>query len=260
MTSDRAGLVMRNLAVAYGRKKVVRSFSLGPVPRGAVLALLGPNAAGKSTLLRGIAGLGSASGQVFLDGIDLSRLSRVERAKKIVYMPQSQPPGIALPVIEAVMSACSGMLGREAAMREGYDALARLGAAELAMQLLSELSGGQRQMVALAQAIVRRPDVLLLDEPTSALDLKHQIRVMECAAALAREQGTIVLAVLHDVPLALRYADTVAVIKDGDLKAHGEPETIVTPQMLADIYGIEARVERCSQGRIQIMVDGTLPQ
>lgn len=211
-------------------------------------------------LLRGIAGLGSASGQVFLDGIDLARLPRLARAKKIVYMPQSQPPGIALAVIEAVISACSGMIGREAAMREGYDALARLGAAELSMRLLSELSGGQRQMVALAQAIVRRPDVLLLDEPTSALDLKHQIRVMECAAVLAREQGTIVLAVLHDVPLALRYADTVAVIKDGDLKAHGEPETIVTPQMLADIYGIEARVERCSQGRIQIMVDGTLSQ
>ena len=93
MTNDSEGLVIRNLAVAYGRKKVVRSFSLGPVPRGAVLALLGPNAAGKSTLLRGIAGLGSTSGQVFLDGIDVSRLSRVERAKKIVYMPQSQPPG-----------------------------------------------------------------------------------------------------------------------------------------------------------------------
>lgn len=260
MTNDSEGLVIRNLAVAYGRKKVVRSFSLGPAPRGAVLALLGPNAAGKSTLLRGIAGLGSTSGQVFLDGIDVSRLSRVERAKKIVYMPQSQPPGIALPVIEAVMSACSGMVGRDAAMREGYDALAHLGASDLSMLLLSELSGGQRQMVALAQAIVRRPDVLLLDEPTSALDLKHQIRVMECATALAREQGTIVLAVLHDVPLALRYADTVAVLKDGDLKAHGEPERIVTPQVLADIYGIEARVECCSQGRIQIMVDGTLPQ
>ncbi|OCI93849.1 iron ABC transporter [Rhizobium sp. AC27/96] len=260
MTSEVNGLLIRKLAVAYGRKKVVRSFSLGPVPRGAVLALLGPNAAGKSTLLRGIAGLGSASGEVLFDGIDLARLSRVERAKKIVYMPQSQPPGIALPVIEAVMSACSGLMGREAAMRQGYDALAQLGASDLSMQLLSELSGGQRQMVALAQAIVRRPDVLLLDEPTSALDLRHQIRVMECATVLAREQGTIVLAVLHDVPLALRYADTVAVLKGGDLMAHGEPEMIVTPQMLADIYGIEARVERCSHGRIQIMVDGTLAQ
>ncbi|MFK0160966.1 ABC transporter ATP-binding protein [Rhizobium sp. NPDC090279] len=258
MTDDKVGLVIRDLTVAYGRKRVVHSFSLGPLRRGEVLALLGPNAAGKSTLLRGIAGLGSASGQVRLDGIDLARLSRVERAKRIAYMPQSQPPGIGLPVIEAVVSACSGMLGRQAAMREAYDALERLGADELAMLSLSELSGGQRQMVALAQAIVRRPEVLLLDEPTSALDLKHQIYVMECAAALARERGTIVLAVLHDVPLALRYADSVAMLKDGCLKVHGPAEEIVTPELLADVYGIEARVERCSLGRIQIMVDGTL--
>ncbi|NLR97601.1 ABC transporter ATP-binding protein [Rhizobium sp. P38BS-XIX] len=258
MTDGTQGLVISNLAVAYGRKKVVHSFSLGPIPRGAVLTLLGPNAAGKSTLLRGIAGLGSASGRILLDGLDLSRLSRVERAKKIAYMPQSQPPGIALPVIEAVMSACSGVMGREASMHQAYDALARLGASDLSMQLLSELSGGQRQMVALAQAVVRRPDVLLLDEPTSALDLKHQIRVMESAAALAREQGAIVIAVLHDVPLALRYADTVAMLKDGELKAHGEPERIITPHLLGEIYGIEARVEHCSHGRIQIMVDGTL--
>lgn len=258
MTDDKAGLVIRGLTVAYGRKKIVRSFSLGPIPRGEVLALLGPNAAGKSTLLRGIAGLGSASGQVVFDGIDLARLPRVERAKRIAYMPQSQPPGIRLAVIEAVMSACSGMIGRQAAMREAYDALARLGADELAMLPLSELSGGQRQIVALAQAIVRRPEILMLDEPTSALDLKHQIHVMECTAALARERGTIVIAVLHDVPLALRYADSVAVLKDGSLKVHGRAEEIVTPQLLADVYGIEARVERCSLGRIQIMVDGTL--
>jgi len=158
------------------------------------------------------------------------------------------------------MSACSGMLGRETAMKEAYDALARLSAVDLAMSPLAELSGGQRQMVALAQAIVRRPEVLLLDEPTSALDLKHQIHVMECAAALARESGTIVVAVLHDVPLALRYANSVAVLKDGDLKVHGAADEIITPELLAEVYGIEVRVERCSLGRIQIMVDGTLSQ
>ncbi|HEY0122590.1 MAG TPA: ABC transporter ATP-binding protein [Rhizobium sp.] len=259
MTNDRTGLIVSNLSVTYGRKTVINSLSLGPVPRGEVFVLLGPNAAGKSTLLRGLAGLGAATGKLFLDGVDLASLPRIERAKKIAYMPQSQPPAIGLSVIEAVMSARSSAVGRETAMREAYDALERLGAARLAMLPLSELSGGQRQMVALAQAIVRQPDVLLLDEPTSALDLKHQIHVMDCATALARERGTIVLAVLHDVSLALRYANAVAVLKDGNLEAYGLPEEIVTARMLADVYGIEARIEPCSQGRIQMIVDGALP-
>jgi iron complex transport system ATP-binding protein len=127
------------------------------------------------------------------------------------------------------------------------------------MQPLSELSGGQRQMVGLAQAIVCQPDVLLLDEPTSALDLKHQVHVMDCATTLARGRGTIVIAVLHDVSLALRYADKIAVLNQGEVEAYGRPEDIVTAQMLADTYGIEARIELCSRGRIQMIVDGALP-
>jgi iron complex transport system ATP-binding protein len=259
MTDDSAGLFVSNLRVTYGRKVVIPSLSLGPVPHGEVLVLLGPNAAGKSTLLRGIAGLGGSTGKVVLDGTDLSSLPRIARAKKIAYMPQSQPPAIGLPVIEAVMSARSGTVGREAAMREAYGALERLGATQLAMQPLSELSGGQRQMVGLAQAIVCQPDVLLLDEPTSALDLKHQVHVMDCATTLARGRGTIVIAVLHDVSLALRYADKIAVLNQGEVEAYGRPEDIVTAQMLADTYGIEARIELCSRGRIQMIVDGALP-
>lgn len=258
MTDANSGLVISGLSVGYGRKRVIRSFSLGPLQHGEVTVLLGPNAAGKSTLLRGLAGLGFPSGRVILDGIDMSALSHTERARKIAYMPQSQPPSIGLPVIEAVMSARSAAVGRQAAMEDAYGALQELGIEQLAMRPLSELSGGQRQMIALAQTIVRQPDVLLLDEPTSALDLKHQVHVMECAARLAQERGTIVVAVLHDVSLALRYARSIAVLKDGELNAYGTPEQIVTASMLAEIYGIEARVERCSRGQIQMIVDGAL--
>lgn len=258
MTAQTSGLIIKDMQVRYGRKIVVNSLSLGPIPHGNVVALLGPNAAGKSTVLRGIAGVGHASGSVILDGNDVTALSRAARAKTIAYMPQSQPPPIGLPVLEAVMAAHSAAVGRHAAMRDAYVALERLGVSHLAMLPLTELSGGQRQMVALTQAIVRNPKVLLLDEPTSALDLKHQVRVMECAKTLAQERGTIVIAVLHDVSLALRYADTIVVLKDGDIHDHGSPEAVVTQNMLADIYGIKARIEHCSLGNIQMIVDGAL--
>lgn len=258
MTLAPAGLIITGLTSGYGNNKVIESFSLGPLEHGKVTVLLGPNAAGKSTLLRGLAGLGSPSGKVMLDGVDLAALPRAERAKKVAYMPQSQPPSISLAVIEAVMSARSGAVGRQRAMQEGYAALQQLRIDHLAMRSLSELSGGQRQMVALAQTIVRKPDVLLLDEPTSALDLKHQVRVMECAVDLARTHGAIIVAVLHDVSLALRYADSIALLKNGKLEAFGAAEDIVSVSMLADIYGIKARIERCSQGQIQMIVDGAI--
>lgn len=250
------GLTIDGLRVSYGRNTVVSSLSLGPIPHGTVMALLGANAAGKSTVLRGIAGLGQASGKILLDGIDMARLSRSARTKSIAYMPQSQPPAIGLPVLEAVLSAQTASVGRQQAMRDGYCALDVLGVAHLAMQPMTELSGGQRQIVALSQAIVRQPKVLLLDEPTSALDLKHQIRVMDCASAIARDRGTIVIAVLHDVALALRYCDTIAVLKSGDIHSYGRAADVVTKDMLAEIYGIQARIEYCSKGLMQMIIDG----
>jgi iron complex transport system ATP-binding protein len=258
MMSGTNGLVVSNLSVDYGRKHILKSLSFGPIERGKFVALLGPNAVGKSTFMRAIAGIGAARGELTLYGTDLTSVSGAERARMITYMPQSQPPAIGLVVVEAVMSALAGVMGRDDALKEAFSALHDLGASDLAMRTLSELSGGQRQIVALAQAIVRKSDVLLLDEPTSALDLKHQVFVMQSAARLARERGTIVIAVLHDVSLAVRYADTIAILKDGKVSAFGTARTVVTPEILAEVYGIEARVETCSQGKMQIIVDGVL--
>ena len=258
MTKDAKGLVISNLSVRYGRQEIIQSLSLEPVERGQFVALLGPNAAGKSTFLKAIAGIGSFSGKITLDDVDINTVSGTSRAQLISYMPQSQPPAIGLSALEAVMSAFGGTKGQDQAIRLAYEAFEDLGASELAMRNLYELSGGQRQIVALAQAIVRKPEVLLLDEPTSALDLKHQVFVMQSAARLARMKGAIVVVVLHDVSLALRYADRIAVLKDGALHAYGTPQAVVTSEMLADVYGIEARIENCSQGRMQLIVDNVL--
>src|SRR5690606_21060257 len=119
----------------------------------------------------------------------------------------------------------------------------------------SRLSGGQRQLASLAQTIVRDPVVLLLDEPTSALDLARSHRMMAEMRALARE-GHVVLAVLHDLALAARWADRLLVLDGGRLHSGGPPEEVLTEAMLAEVYGVEARVERCSRGRLMVLVDG----
>src|SRR5690606_2141873 len=154
--------------------------SLTPFEKGTLTALVGPNAAGKTTLLRGLAGLLRASGSVRLGGRELLQLSSTDYAAHVGYMPQSLPQRVALTVFEAMLGALktSPKSGSSAEIRRAAMAtLDRLGIADLAMRGLDELSGGQRQLASLAQAIAREPSVLLLDEPTSALDLAHQHRV-----------------------------------------------------------------------------------
>ncbi len=124
------------------------------------------------------------------------------------------------------------------------------------MRHLDELSGGQSQLAGLAQALIREPRVLLLDEPLSALDLNHQFHVMQLVREQTRRHGMTTLVVLHDLGAALRHADRVIVLKQGQLLADGPPAQAITPALLAHVYGVQARVEPCSQGLPQVIVDG----
>lgn len=126
------------------------------------------------------------------------------------------------------------------------------------MEQLNRLSGGQRQLVSLAQAIVREPAILLLDEPTSALDLRHQAQVMHLVRDLARE-GRLVVVVLHDLNLAARWADHIVVLSNGAVAAEGAPVAAITANILASVYGVEALVERSTLGHLQISVERVLP-
>ena len=129
---------------------------------------------------------------------------------------------------------------------------------DLAFRGLDALSGGQRQLVSLGQALVRKPEVLLMDEPTSALDLHRQIDVLEFVADLAGRTGMIVLIALHDLNHALRYCTNTIVIANGEMAASGATADVITPAMLRDIYRVEARIEACSRGRPMVIVDGAL--
>ncbi|MDU4432679.1 MAG: ABC transporter ATP-binding protein, partial [Pluralibacter gergoviae] len=163
-----------------------------------------------------------------------------------------------LHVLESVIVArrASGGRGAEPEIDGALALLAELGISHLAMRYLDELSGGQKQLVGLAQSLIRRPDLLLLDEPLSALDLNHQFQVMALIRreTLARNMVTVV--VVHDINIALHHGEQVLMLREGRLVAGGAPEAVITPENLAQVYGVRARVECCSQGRLQAMIDG----
>lgn len=259
-------LLVQGLSAGYRDRRVLTDLSLPHLHPGQVHALLGPNAAGKSTLLLALAGVLPAHGSIRLGALELADLSLAEHARHVTYMPQTLPQGVALGVLESVAAAfrasatgsaqgdpCQSCEQRAVAILE------RVGILDLALEGLDHLSGGQRQLASLAQALVRQPRVLLLDEPISALDLHHQFHVMQLVRELARERGMIVLVVLHDLQIAARWADGVVMLAGGKLVASGTPATAITAHTLAQVYGVQARVETCSQGRLQIMVDGVRP-
>lgn len=260
------GLQISGLHVAYGRRVVIPSLSVADLQPGTVTVVLGPNGSGKSTFLRALAGLTRASGQVRLQGQPLDQASLAERARRVVYQPQALPAAVHLRVIESLMAARkasphslhAGAEPAQDAVMQCAAVLQQLGIDHLAMRHLDELSGGQAQLAGLAQALVRQPQVLMLDEPLSALDLNHQFHVMALVGEQTRRSGMVTLVVLHDLGLALRHADRVLVLQNGELQADGLPSDAINPELLARVYGVQARVELCSRGIPQVMVDGLL--
>lgn len=244
---------LEGLGARYGRAQVFEGISTDRLPGGELTAVVGPNAAGKSTLFKRIASLLSGPGTVHVEDV------RPER-RAVCYMPQDTGANAVLTVYESVLLAAKqGGSWRVAEhdLRAIDRLLEDLRIADLAFRDLGALSGGQRQLVAIAQALVRRPEVLLMDEPTSALDLFRQIEVLDFMRRTAASEGMAVLIALHDLNHALRYCTRTMVIADGRLVASGLTHDVITPAMLRNVYKVAARVECCSEGRPMIVVDGT---
>ncbi len=253
-------LEITSLTTGYANKTVLEMLDVPPMKGGGITVLTGPNAAGKSTLLRAMAGLLRTSGSIRLNGQELVGMHPKERSSLVSFMPQNVPVDINLSVMEAVISALKASPLDAVSSRQvnahdrALEVLETIGIAHLALENLSQLSGGQRQMASLARTIVRDPQMLLLDEPTSALDLKHQIKVMKLARKFA-DDGKIVILVLHDLNLALRWADQVIVMNRGQIAGAGTPSDAITDRIIAEVYGIRVRVEKCSLGKFHMMVD-----
>jgi iron complex transport system ATP-binding protein len=246
-------LAAEDVSIAYRGRTVVSGFSPAPFRPGSVTALIGPNAAGKSSVLRAMAGIVPAQGKLRLGDVALNRLRLAERAVRVRYVPQAFHTTAMLGVFEAVL----------VALRQGRSAdpdapgrvariLALVGITDLADRPVASLSGGQQQLVALAQGLAVDAPVLLLDEPTSALDLNRQLRLMQLLREIAMQRGMIVVAAMHDLALAARHATRVLLLDQGRIAADGAPHEVLGSPACAAAYGVNLAIERNSRGSLTI--------
>ncbi|RCW86783.1 ABC transporter ATP-binding protein [Paracoccus lutimaris] len=248
-------LELDRVEARYGRKIIYTDATTPAISGGHLTALIGPNAAGKSTLFRRIAGQLAGSGQVRITGADRDDLR---------YMPQDTAISAALSVYEAVILALKqGRSGWRLSAGElaAVDAiLTRLKITALAERQLAELSGGQRQLISIAQTLVSRPRLVLMDEPTSALDLYRQYEVLELLRSYAAETGAVVVLALHDLNQVMRSCTTTIAVAEGRVVAVGPTLEVLSPALIRRLYAIESRVETCSRGCPMMIVDGALEQ
>ncbi|MEH6350628.1 ABC transporter ATP-binding protein [Pseudomonas sp. 3JA] len=243
---------LENLGARYGQRTVIHGVTTAAFVGGQVVAVVGPNAAGKSTLFKRMAGLIDGPGQVVLEGSK-------KGPQGISYMPQGLNASARLTVYESVLLArkqlTPGWVVHDDELKRVDDILAALGITELSFRNLGELSGGQQQLVSIAQTLVREPEILLMDEPTSALDMHRQVQVLGFMRALARKREVIVFIAIHDLNQALRFADQVLVVADGTAQGSGPSAEVITESMLRKVYKVAARIERCSRGQHHILID-----
>ncbi|MBT3190552.1 MAG: heme ABC transporter ATP-binding protein [Anaerolineae bacterium] len=234
-------LKIDSLTVAYDDKVVLQNVSFDVQP-GEILALIGPNGTGKSTLIRALSGVVPiASGQVSIDGQNLSELSANQRAKIMAVVPQARQLGGAFSVEQAVMMGRTPYLNWIGQESESDKAVVRLALEQtnltgFADRQIAQLSGGEQQRVLLARALSQSTPVLLLDEPTNHLDLQHQTNLLSIVKRLAKEKELIVIVAMHDLNLVSFFADKVALLVNGELRGLGTPEKVMQKDAISAAY------------------------
>lgn len=239
-------LETKNITVKYGEHTVLDGVS-ADFPSGVMTAVIGSNGVGKTTYLKAIANLTRASGEVSL----IENGQKSEDRRDIAYVPQLGSLQTKLTVFEMVLLGLSGSLKwhvTDEQIDTVYKTLSELGISGLARQPFDTLSGGQKQLVSMAQSFIGRPKVLLLDEPTSALDLRHQLIVMELAKKYTREQNAVTVFVVHDLMLASRYGENLLVLHEGKIHAYDSAKMILTPELIEKVYGVKCRIIDLSEG------------
>jgi iron complex transport system ATP-binding protein len=240
-------LSARNVSVIRGRRNIVDDATMA-LNAGELTILAGPNGAGKTTLARAMAGVLAFNGSVTFDGGDLTAMPPRARARALAYLPQGHQFHWPMSVRSIVA------LGREphadpfsqqsaadrAAIQRAMEATAT---EDFATRTITTLSGGERARVAMARALATEAPVLIADEPTASLDERHQLIVMELLQQIAH-QGAAVLAIIHDLTLAMRFADRVVLMNEGRIVANDTPPLALTPDRIAAVFGISVnRVE-----------------
>ncbi|SEE39982.1 iron complex transport system ATP-binding protein [Arthrobacter alpinus] len=246
-TADHVGLHAKEVTLGYDQRVISANLNV-QIPEGSFTVIVGPNACGKSTLLRALARLIKPSeGQILLDGRSVASFPAKELARKLGLLPQSSiaPEGITVADLVA-----RGRYPHQKLLRQWgtadetavVEAMAATGVEALSHRLVDELSGGQRQRVWVAMVLAQQTPVLLLDEPTTFLDIAHQIELLDLCRDLNEGSGRTLVAVLHDLNHACRYASNIIAMKDGAVVAEGAPADVVTEELVEHVFGMPCRI------------------
>ncbi|MEM0203943.1 MAG: ABC transporter ATP-binding protein [Archaeoglobaceae archaeon] len=245
-------LEVKGLGYSYGKRDVLREIAFS-LTEGEMLFILGPNGSGKTTLLKCLNKILKPRGSIYVEGIDLRKLSPLEVARKFSYVPQRSDVS-ALTVFDAIL------LGRkpyvrwevsEEDIRIVEETIKMLKIEHLALRRLNELSGGELQLVLIARAFAQQPKYLLLDEPTNNLDIKNQIEVMSLVKKAVKEKSVSAIVTMHDINLALNFAEKILLLKNGEVFAFGGRE-VINEEILDAVYGLRAEVVRYD-GRVVVV-------
>jgi iron complex transport system ATP-binding protein len=249
-------LSISNLSAGYSGRAILEDINIPIIEGGSFVGLIGPNASGKSTLFKTLAGLiKPMSGSIEINDEDITNLKRKDRSRRVAYMPQAFGCNALLTVFESVLLALkqtSGWRVKSDNLDRVSDTLNALGLSHLSSRGIADLSGGQAQMVAVAQTLVRAPEVILLDEPTSALDLHHQLSIMTSIQAEVGRRKPVVMAALHDLNLAAKFCDRLVLLRDGKVLADGLPADILSLPVIGETYRVETDLEKTHRGALYV--------
>ncbi|WP_417506126.1 ABC transporter ATP-binding protein [Marinomonas gallaica] len=244
-------LEVRNLSLAFDDLVLADNMNF-TLDQGKTHVIIGPNGTGKSSLLKTLFGdIQPQSGEILYQGAALTKATINPWRQRFGYMPQDINLDVGLSVLEVVLlgqlNALSLKLG-DSLLEEALQALDQIGLLHLANRDVRTLSGGQCQMILFAQALMRKPEILMLDEPVSALDLHFQQVLLDHLDQQTKQKGWISLMILHDLNLAAQYADNLLVLKGGKVVAQGAPKDILTADLIEDVYGVKADIQLDSLG------------
>ena len=257
MTDEDTLVTVRDLRISFDDFEALHGINID-LPKGKLVGLIGPNGCGKSTMMKCITKLHKNwTGDIVIDGMDTRDMRPMDVAKVVANVPAEAGPLFGINLMDLVMLGRYPFVNKvwwespedEKAVR---DALKTFGLDHYRRKQVSLLSSGERQRALIARAYVQNPKLMLVDEPTSHLDMKYKLEVMEYLQSMARKDMTVLVAE-HDISLMARYCDLCIIMKKGNIVAVGDPKTVITEQLIRDVYEVDARVGTDVDGEIYVL-------